>query len=442
MEIRARLRSKSRELSHFKSLVVFVFATYGILVPLWFVFHGNKLLGNNNEAWPTVVLTSTRIARQHLGKNEHIATKRLQRHSRIAIKRPSKRPVTYPRPLRSFYVWPMAHQQTRKTVARTYRHAGRLLSMKWEHLCCQTINCLRKFPLFPLLPSKTKFIRSLKLSEEGRLYGLRIAGLLRPKETGSYSFHMKCSSTCEFWLSENEYPVRSRLMRKTVRGIPVKHDFQLNENSTPIVFTTHLQAGRVYFMDILLTVYRYTEYPFEVLCRRPSKKTFEPLTKNFFTGFQKKPETLINLLKLYAHSPSVKMTSFLESIEEPGEDDDDFTILDEKQTDSNMSTSIFFNASFEHRNFSKFPFPANIVIPSVEECPNKPLFLKNKTLVRYAGVWNTHLSSVFPRDRTGCMMCIGNRYPVDCLGNKVVPQETVSRFLTCYNKKLSSSKIR
>ena len=449
-----KLRPRSTELSHFKALVVFVFAIYGILIPLWFAFHGNKLLGNTDQ-WRAMVISSTRIARsqtrdsEYFGDNtrragiermnkKHLEGKKITKHR-------SKRPPIRPKPLHSFDFWLMPPQPRRKV---TY-HPGRLISMKWDHLCCQSINCLRKFPLFPLLPSKKRFIRTLRLSENGRLYGQRIAGLLKPPESGSYSIYMKCLSTCEFWLSDNEYPLRSKLLKKIVRGIPMEHGVKMND-SRSLIFKVPLQSGRVYFMDVLVTVYRYTKRPFEVLWKLPSRNIFVPLTKEFFTGFHKNPESLTNVLKLYAHSPSVKLTPFLESIEEPGDDDDDYTIIGEKTnltTNSKFMDShgrlILVNSTLSNQHVLRLPSSKRSESPSqLKECPNVPLFLKNETLTKYAGVWKTHFSSVFPGDTTGYMICIGNRYPVDCQGNRVMSRETVSKVLKFYSQTLNDVKTR
>ncbi len=453
MKLPMKFRTRSTELSHFKALVVFVFAIYGILIPLWFAFHGNKLLGNNDQ-WRTMVISSTRIARSQMKENVHFdgKTKSVgnsvinKKHWKATAKRRSKKPPTRPKPLHSFDFWPLP-PQPRQQVAVYY--PGRLLSMKWDHLCCQSINCLRKFPLFPLQPSKKRFIRRLRLSEKGRLYGQRIAGLLKPPESGSYSVYMKCLSTCEFWLSDNEYPLGSKLLKKIVRGIPVEHGLKVN-NSGSLIFKISLQGGRAYFMDVLLTVYRYTKWPFELLWKLPSKDTFVPLTNDFLTGFHKNPKSLTNVLKLYAHSPSIKLTSLLEAIEESGDDDDDYTVTGEK-TDLNTNFTlmdsqgrpIFVNSSLGYQDLSTLSFPkSGEGPPLIKKCPNRPLFLRNKTLKKYAGVWKTHFSSVFPGDRTGHMMCIGNRYPVDCEGNKVMSHETVSKVLVFYSKSLPDVSIR
>lgn len=455
MKLPLKFRTRSMELSHFKALVVFVFAVYGILIPLWFAFHGNKLLDSNDQ-WRTMVMSSTRIASSQMKETGYfdIKTERAsksvinKKHSGKVIKHHSKRPPTLPKPLYSLYYMPVPVQpQPRHKVSY---YSGRLLSMKWDHICCQSINCLRKFPLFPLLPIKKRFIRRLRLSENGKMYGQRIAGLLKPPESGSYSVYMKCLGTCEFWLSDNEYPLRCKLLKKIVRGLPVEHGLKVN-NSRSLIFKVSLQAGRAYFMDVLLTVYRYTKRPFEVLWKLPSRDTFVPLTKEFFAGFHKTPESFTNVLKLYAHSPSVTLTPFLESIEEPGDDDDDYTILGGK-TDFNMNFTfldsqgrpIFVNSSLGYQNLLRLPSnkSSSENHPSLKECLNRPLFWGNKSLKKYAGIWKTHFSSVFPEDATGHMVCIGNRYPVDCQGNKMMSRETISKVLTFYSKALDGSKIR
>ena len=431
-----KFRIRSTNLSHFKALVMFVFAIYGILIPLWFAFHGNKLLGDNDQ-WQKIVVTSTRVARSGEKSLEHF---RRERNGLLGLRRRFKRPPMLPKPIHSFQFWPIPPEPRQKIAYSS----GRLLSMKWEHLCCQSINCLRKFPLFPLLPSKKRFIRKLSLAEKGRLYGQRIAGLLKPPQNGVYSIYMKCLTTCEFWLSENEYPLRSKLLKKIVRGLPMEHGTKGN-SSKSLVFKVLLQTDRAYFMDVLLTVYRYSKHPFEVLWKLPRSNTFVPLTKNFFTGFQKNPESFANVLKLYAQSPSVKLTPFLESIEEAGDDDDDYTILGGKP-DLNMSSPfmdsqgrpILVNSSLQEYKYLRL-FKSS---PPLKECPYRLMFMRNRTLEKYAGVWKTHFSSVFPEDRTGHMMCIGNRYPVDCEGNKVMSRETVSKVLSFYSKALSDNHTR
>jgi hypothetical protein len=452
-----KLRTRSTELSHFKALVVFVFAIYGILIPLWFAFHGNKLLGNEDQ-WRTMAITSTRIARSELKETVNFGdktsrgamnNKRLEMkesgRSNIA-KRRAKRPPILPKPLHSFGFWPVPAQPRRKAVY----YPGRLLSMRWDHLCCQSINCLRKFPLFPLLPSKKKFIRRLRLSENGRLYGQRISGLVKPPESGSYSIYMKCLSTCEFWLSDNEYPVGSKLLKKIVRGIPMEHGVKTNDSKS-LIFKVSLQSGRVYFMDVLLTVYRYAKRPFEVLWKPPSTNLFVPITKEYLTGFQKNPDSLTSVLRLYAHSPSVKLSPFLESIEEPGDDDDDYTITGEKndlgtnfQFMDNHGRRILVNSSLGNQHVLRLPssFKSSESRVPLKECSHAPIFLKNENLTKYAGVWKTHFSSVFPGDATGHMMCIGNRYPIDCQGNKLMPRETVSKVLTFYSQDMSNIKTK
>lgn len=449
MKLPMKFRLRSTELSHFKALVMFVFAVYGILIPLWFAFHGNKLLGNDDQ-WQKVVVTSTRVARM-TNKNGHFETKRKSGENLLAHFRKeknglrgnrhrSKKPAMLPKPIYSFGFWPMPPDPRQKAAYIS----GRLLSMTWEHLCCQSINCLRKFPLFPLLPSKKRFIKKLRLPEKGRLYGQRIAGLLKPPQSGIYSIYMKCLTTCEFWLSENEYPIRSKLLKKIVRGLPVEHDLRRN-NSKSLIFKVLLQTNRAYFVDVLLTVYRYSKRPFEVTWKLPRSNKFVPLTKKFFTGFQKNPESLTSVLKLYAHSPSVRLTPFLESIEEPGDDDDDYTILGGK-TDLTMNSTfmdsegrpILVNSSLQgYKSLRLFKSS-----PPLMECSQAPIFLINRTMGNYSGVWKTDFSSVFPGDRTGHMMCIGNRYPVDCEGNKVMSRETVSKVLTFYSKALSDSNTR
>ncbi|XP_028393943.1 uncharacterized protein LOC114518197 [Dendronephthya gigantea] len=456
-----KFRVKSTELSHFKALVIFVFAVYGVLIPLWFAFHGNKLLGNNDQ-WRRMVITSTstRIARSQIKENGYFDAKKNlggkssknekylgKKTKNDLLKHRTKRPPTLPKPIHSFYLWPMfmpPQQPRRKFV---HRYSGRLLSMKWEHLCCQTINCLRKFPLFPLLPSKKKFIRRLKFSDSGKMYGQRITGLLMPPESGSYAIYIKCLSTCEFWLSDNEYPLYTRLKKKIVSGIPVGHDMKANNSdSRSPYFKVRLEVGRAYFMDFLLTVYRYMKRPFEISWKLPSKNTFIPMTQEFFMGFQKKPESMTSVLQLHAYSPSVKLSSYLESIEERGEDDDDFTILGGK-TDlttnytflDGQGNQIVVNMSFKDDHLF---FKNNKSGLSFKECSQKPLFVRNKTLSKHAGVWKTSFSSVFPGDTTGHMMCIGNRYPVDCQGNRVMSHETVSKVLTYYSEALRDSNIR
>ena len=458
MRIPKKFRTKSTELSHFKALVIFVFAVYGILIPLWFAFHGNKLLGNNDQ-WRKMVLssTSTRITRSHIKENGYFDVKKNldirsienkkylgKKKKNALIKHRTKRPPTLPKPIHSFYLWPifMPPQARRKSA---HHYTGRLLSMKWGHLCCQTINCLRKFPLFPLLPSRKKFIRRLKFSDSGKMYGERITGLLKPPESGRYAIYIKCLSTCEFWLSDNEYPLYTRLKKKIVRGIPVEHDMKTNNSdSRSSHFKVHLEAGRAYFMDFLLTVYRYMKRPFEISWKLPSRNTFIPLTQEFFVGFQKNPESMTSVLQLHAYSPSVRLSSYLESIEEHGEDDDDFTILGGK-TDLTMNSTfldgqgnqIFVNLNFKDDDLF---LKSNKSRLSLKKCSHKPLFARNTTLTKYGGVWKTSLSSVFPGDETGHMMCIGNRYPVDCQGNTVMSRETVSKVLTFYTEALRDSK--
>ena len=449
-----RFRTKSTELSHFKALVVFVFTIYGILIPLWFALHGNKLLGSNDQ-WTKIVVASRRVSRSHIKETGHfdlkakgrekpkVPTKKHLARQKNGLKgrrHRTKKPPTLPKPLRSVYYWPLPPQPRSKVA----QNSGRLLFMTWDHLCCQSVNCLRKFPLFPLLPSKKRFIRRLRLSQKTRLSGQRIAGLLKPPETGSYSVYMKCLSTCEFWLSDNEYPLGAKLLKKVVRGIPAEHGSNTN-NSKSLIFKVSLQAGRAYFMDVLSTVYRYTKRPFEVLWKLPNRKTFVPITKEFLTGFQKNPESMTNVLKLYAHSPSVKLTSFLESIEEPGDDDEDYTILGGK-TDLNMNFTfldskgrpIFINSRLGNDELFRLSYTnKSKITTSLRECAGRPLFSQNKTIKQYEGVWRTTFSSLFPGDRTDYMVCIGNRYPVDCKGNTVIPQESVLKLLKSLNKTLN-----
>ena len=107
-----KFRIRSTDLSHFKALVMFVFAIYGILIPLWFAFHGNKLLGDNDQ-WQKIVVTSTRVARSGEKSLEHF---RRERNGLLGLRHRFKRPPMLPKPIHSFQFWPIPPEPRQKVA--------------------------------------------------------------------------------------------------------------------------------------------------------------------------------------------------------------------------------------------------------------------------------------------------------------------------------------
>ena len=210
-------------------------------------------------------------------------------------------------------------------------------------------------------------------------------------------------------------------------------------------FDVVLHSGRRYFVDILFTVYRQSRGPFEVLWKLPNAGKFSSITQQFFSGFVKTPRSLRNTLSVLSTSPSTRLTPFLENIEEAGEDDDDFrTIGNEKDT-----AGTFYD-------YQGMVIPLNTSLRRTKSSPTSsepPLYLRScdyrfadltvdSSLAKYEGVWKTLFSSVYPNDNTGFMMCIGNRYPLDCQGNKRISNETVQKLLSLFTRALGKHNLR
>ena len=463
----------SKELFNFKILVLFVIFAYGVALPLWFVLYGHSFL-RENDRWSEIVVSKTRVARSEAIDTNHVEQRKRENGQEWRQKNGNLRKEAYkgsenygiPRPT----LGEISSKKTFKGEARIpdrLRHAGdislkkphnsetripqtfpeippdnhgRLLSMKWDQVCCQSVNCLRKYPLFPLLPIETRFLRTLRVSISGKLYAERIFGRVAPPATGTYSFLVKCATTCELWLGENEYPRSSKLFIKIVHGTAMNVTNHKKPN-----FDVVLHSGRRYFVDILFTVYRQSRGPFEVLWKLPNAGKFSSITQQFFSGFVKTPRSLRNTLSVLSTSPSTRLTPFLENIEEAGEDDDDFrTIGNEKDT-----AGTFYD-------YQGMVIPLNTSLRRTKSSPTSsepPLYLRscdyrfadltvNSSLAKYEGVWKTLFSSVYPNDNTGFMMCIGNRYPLDCQGNKRISNETVQKLLSLFTRALGKHNLR
>lgn len=434
-------RLTSKELHNFKVLVFFVFLVYGLILPLWFVFYGDTFL-HDRQRWSDIVVTKTRLSRSEYDEGKHINEKK----NKIIEKR-----KTSNEHIRKSY--PKTRSRAPPVLSkRSSETRGRLLSMRWN-VCCQTINCLRKYPLFPLIPDKTGFLRNLRVSDSQKLYGQRITGRLSPPKTGNYSFVVKSMhATCELWLGLNEHPLSSSLVLKVVHGLNVAigNDSSVNStNNTERVkqfFEAELSSSKTYFIDIIFTVYRPLGNPIEVLWKLPNADKYTLITTQFLAGFSKKPSSLRTSLIVFSRAPSVRLSTFLETIEEQGEDDEDFRIIggeakkddrffDEKGRVISINISLHNTGSLPMINYKR-----NVSL--LKRCLYSPSFLVNSSLSKYAGVWRTSFSSVFPKDNTGHMMCIENRYPQDCQGNTVISSETVQKLLKLYTRALINYSTR
>lgn len=433
MPFQKRIRQQrltSKELNNFKFLVFFVFLVYGIVLPLWFAYYGQKFL-HEHEKWVDIVISSTRSSTSKYAERKEMNAKSNNKHTDDYGK------YKINRKMKAF----KSNKSRISSIARKDSSKnGRILAMKWDHLCCQSVNCLRKYPLFPLLPSSTSYLRNLSVLNTERLFGQRIFGRLSPATSGIHSFWVKCMATCELWLSEGEYHRTSKLFIKVVHGLA------MNISEHQQSFDTELYSNKTYFIDILYAVYRPLAHPLEILWKLPNNDNYTLITEQFFAGFSKKHQSLKTRLKLFSSAPGVHLTPFLAAIEEQGEDDEDFQagveLPSEVQLLDKRGMVVPLNASFYQWEFLspiKHGSPSGRMFKS---CDYRPSYLVDSSLPMYGGVWKTLFSSVFPNDNTGHMMCIGNRYPVDCQGNKVIPHKTIQRLLTLYTDALSKHNIQ
>lgn len=155
---------------------------------------------------------------------------------------------------------------------------GFLAGKQWndEQARGRTVASLKSMPAFPNHPEQTEYLRIFEApAHERHFYGEQLQALLKPPITGDYVFYLCAQLQAELYLSTNGNPGNARLIaREPTANLPREWVQGQNQQArgrpaSNISAPIFLEAGREYFIEVLLKAYDTYNSHVEVTWRKP-----------------------------------------------------------------------------------------------------------------------------------------------------------------------------
>ena len=235
----------------------------------------------------------------------------------------------------------------------------------WVEICHPIIDNLLHNPAFPHLPSAALYIDNLDLSNILKNSGVRIFGYLKVRNTANYQFVLTTKyAVSHVWLSQDKEIRNSK---------QIFNDSSHNQN----VFSriVRLKAGNEYFIDIVIKTgnrkglfnLKWIEKDKQVP-REIEKSSLMPFSDTLYHSYDSMSKYQLPMLK-------------------------------ERKYISEL-----------YRSKANYNRLQSLLIPFIDEkdvkdlfpvCNYEPSYLqKDKIKDRYQGVWETHLTYIYPPDET------------------------------------------
>lgn len=270
----------------------------------------------------------------------------------------------------------------------------------WDEICGDNLQTLRHFPLFPNMPAKRALQSALSISQFGENYGFRIFGFLVPPETGVYHFQLVSSGSSELWVSKSNDPKTSELVCQVAP----------NEEKEDSCKTIFLKGNSSYYIEVLHRHGVHIRDDNFVVKWRPSGDDgikFSHISSRYLRAFQDDQHVL--------------------------EYDVDFHSFPEAGLPMHRKDPFSHREEVVHRQqFYNLPFIEAEVNDLFSSCPYTPSYIVRGSLRRYAGVWETHYTSIFPSDNSN----ITSENGFVSFGNDVLEEETAKRLVKMVTERL------
>ena len=234
----------------------------------------------------------------------------------------------------------------------------------WQEICDQGIESLLYNPTFPYLPTLASYVGNLNLDYIEKNSGIRIFGYLLFSQTANYQLSLNTQyANVHVWFSKNKAVENSKLL------------FNVNsphQNSMSNIF--NLKANVKYFIDIVIKTGN-VQGSFRLKCiHQDGVKASKNINIVTFIPFD---ETLYNF-----HDKISKLPMLIDKKEIPE--------LYEKGNNQHRWQSLLLPFIEDEEVQDLFPI-----------CDYQPSYLmKGKITKEFQGIWETHLTSVYPDDGT------------------------------------------
>ena len=236
----------------------------------------------------------------------------------------------------------------------------------WVEICHPVIENLLYNPTFPHLPNAALYVDKLYLSDILKNSGIRIFGCLKVRNTANYQFVLTTKyAVSHVWLSQDKEIKNSK---------QIFNDSSLNQN----VFSriVRLKAENEYFIDIVIKTgnqkglfnLKWIEKNKHEVPKEIEKSSFMPFSDALYHSYDSMSKYQLPMLKKRK----------------------DISELYRSKANYNRLQSLLI--PFIDEKDVKDLFPV---------CNYEPSYLqKDKIKDRYQGVWETHLTYIYPPDET------------------------------------------
>lgn len=283
----------------------------------------------------------------------------------------------------------------------------------WHEVCGTKLTSISQHPLFPHLPSEKHLVKKLEFGEINENIGMYIFGLLTPKSSGKYVLQVFCGDVAaKVWLSESTDPFSSIMLKEC--------HIKDGGGGTKQTDLLNLKENEKYFLGILLKT--------DAKKGRFSVKWAWPYHINDFVTI---PSSLFQGLP-------ENHTIFQQVISQ------DVSLLRTRQKLSDLYTS---QENMKRSKIYSMPFISDkdtgLLFPT---CDYAPSYIVKEKLPQFMGQWETHYSSMYPKDETDMPMFYpGVENPHIIFGNPVLEYdeatEVVIRVMEAIRKKHKTYEI-
>lgn len=264
----------------------------------------------------------------------------------------------------------------------------------WNEICHLDLDNLIHYPLFPSLPTSKSKLYQLTLNQIDIQTGARIFGYLLSKKTTSY--HLKAefyNCAAQVWFSTDNKPENSKLL------------FDTNNSKIKNEYPIYLKKEKQYFIDIILkTSISEGSFSLRLTSVKQSQSKDDNMPIRMSPYYQENNEKLVDL--------------------DYNVDDNLLPMLQNK-----LNLSKLYDTQKSYDRFSSFtiPFMSQVEADGIfPYCDYKPSYTVAKKIHRlYQGVWETHLTSVYPNDQTNISYRLNSANAVQTIfGNQELHEMT------------------